>query len=49
MDCRDGINRKTNFIMFRVEECDSVEAIESKEHDTKFIKAVLQFALIPGR
>ena len=26
-DCRDSINREANFIMFRVEECDSEEAI----------------------
>ena len=33
-DCHDSINREANFIMFRVEECDSEEAIERKEYDT---------------
>ena len=40
-DCRDSINREANFIMFRVEECDSEEAIERKEYDTKFVNDFL--------
>ena len=40
-DCRDSINREANFIMFRVEECDSEEAIKRKEYDTKFVNDFL--------
>ena len=40
-DCRDSINREANFIMFRVEECDSEEAIEWKEYDNKFVNGFL--------
>ena len=40
-DCRDSINREANFIMFRVEECDSEKVIERKEYDTKFVNDYL--------
>ena len=40
-DCRDSINRESNFIMFRVEELDSDEPLEQKENDVKFVNDFL--------
>ena len=40
-DCRDSINRESNFIIFRVEELDSDEPLERKENDVKFVNDFL--------